>query len=654
MATKTKIVLKKSGSSEDTVSTYTDTKIDELLNDKANKDLATSQTDGLMSAQDKAKLIELANTTNPTPGEGLYIQNSGNTLNVYYASTDQLGGIKTGYTTDNSTRKYKVETDSNANAYVYVPWSDTQTVQATSTALGGIKIGHQISSQDYPVELDGDGKAYVNVPWEKGSDTTYLAGAGLSLDTSTNTFNLEKATSSIYGGIKIGGKNDDDNRDYAVKLDLYNNAYVHVPWENSTVIASLTALGGIKTGYSSNASNFGVRVDDDGNAYVAVAGISQDGVPIATQTTVGGLKIGYTESGLKRAVKIDTSTNMAYVDEALTAGNYISISGTTISLSDDIINTINSKSNGYSSSNKLSYQYVDGCVTTYDVNQTIYGYKTFDYGTTFSRGFTSQGTSYISTGELVVQSDANLRVGGNFMLTHANSSSTSPNPIVWANYSGSIPYAKLVPGSSSTSGSLMYYYKTSDTATTFTPCYVLTSANYSTFITDTITNLYAGTGISLSKSTSGNTSNYTISTSSDVVTTTGTQTITGRKTISDKLLFSSSAYADFSGSNFGLKFAGSSYYVTNIASGSFTISTGGSIANGGEKTGTFSISSASHGYGTWHVALVVSGVNCTHFTATLGSSSVSTSSNTVYLRNVSGSTSNGGTLTIHWVAVKYY
>lgn len=42
--------------------------------------------------------------------------------------------------------------------------------QATSTTLGGVKIGYVANSKNYPVELDSDGKMFVNVPW---TNTTY-------------------------------------------------------------------------------------------------------------------------------------------------------------------------------------------------------------------------------------------------------------------------------------------------------------------------------------------------------------------------------------------------------------------------------------------------------------------------------------------------
>ena len=72
---------------------------------------ATHTNDGVMSFTDKVKLDGIAananNYTLPT------------------ATTAALGGIKTNYT--NNGKNYKVDVDSNGNAYVNVPWTDTKT-----------------------------------------------------------------------------------------------------------------------------------------------------------------------------------------------------------------------------------------------------------------------------------------------------------------------------------------------------------------------------------------------------------------------------------------------------------------------------------------------------------------------------------------------
>ena len=57
---------------------------------------------------------------------------------------------------------------------------------ATSSEIGGIKLGYTASGKNYPVVLDSNSKAYVNVPW---SDTAYT---------------LPAATATTLGGVKIG------------------------------------------------------------------------------------------------------------------------------------------------------------------------------------------------------------------------------------------------------------------------------------------------------------------------------------------------------------------------------------------------------------------------------------------------------------------
>lgn len=131
------------------------------------------------------------------------------------SSATVLGGIKVGYTT--SGKNYKVQLDSSGNAYVNVPWTDTNTTytnmgaasasaagkaglvpapaagaqgkylrgdgtwqtppnttyaKANTSTLGLVMIGYAENGKNYPVELDGSGKMFVNVPWTD-TNTTY-------------------------------------------------------------------------------------------------------------------------------------------------------------------------------------------------------------------------------------------------------------------------------------------------------------------------------------------------------------------------------------------------------------------------------------------------------------------------------------------------
>ena len=84
------------------------------------------------------------------------------------ASSDALGGIKTGYTENGKNYAVKVQDD---RAYVTVPWTDTiyTLPTASSDALGGIKTGYTENGKNYAVKVQDD-RAYVTVPW---TDTTY-------------------------------------------------------------------------------------------------------------------------------------------------------------------------------------------------------------------------------------------------------------------------------------------------------------------------------------------------------------------------------------------------------------------------------------------------------------------------------------------------
>ena len=84
---------------------------------------------------------------------------------------------------------------------------------ATSSDLGGIKIGYTDTGKNYAVELDGSNKAYVNVPW---TDTTYT---------------LPLAASGERGGVQIGYVSS--GRNYAVQLSG-EKMYVNVPWTDTS------------------------------------------------------------------------------------------------------------------------------------------------------------------------------------------------------------------------------------------------------------------------------------------------------------------------------------------------------------------------------------------------------------------------------------
>lgn len=218
------------------------------------------------------------------------------------SSATVLGGIKVGYTT--SGKNYKVQLDSSGNAYVNVPWTDSNTTynQATADTLGLVKIGYATSGKNYAVMLDGNGKMYVNVPWTD-NNTTY-----------------SQATSDNLGLVKIGYSANGKN--YPVALDGNGKMYVNVPWTDTNT--TYTNMGAATASVAGKAGL--VPAPAAGKQASFLRGDGTWVVPTnttyakANTTTLGLVMIGYTENGKNYPVELDSSGKM-YVNVPWTDTN---------------------------------------------------------------------------------------------------------------------------------------------------------------------------------------------------------------------------------------------------------------------------------------------------------------------------------------------
>lgn len=180
------------------------------------------------------------------------------------ATSSTLGGVKVGYTT--SGKNYKLQVDASGNAFVNVPWTDNNTTynQATADTLGLVKIGYTSSGKNYAVSLDANGKMYVNVPWTD-NNTTYT-----------------QATSDNLGLVKIGYSANGKN--YPVVLDGSGKMYVNVPWTDTNTTYGVVGANG-STGLVKNGSTV-----TSASGYTACPIVS--GVPYYkdTNTTYANMK----------------------------------------------------------------------------------------------------------------------------------------------------------------------------------------------------------------------------------------------------------------------------------------------------------------------------------------------------------------------------
>lgn len=184
----------------------------------------------------------------------------------------------------------------------------TSIPQASSSALGGIKIGYSDNGKNYAVELDSSGKAYVNVPWTD-TNTTYNVAT-----TSANGL-MSSSDKSKLNGIQAGADAVSFRRSLSsgTKIGTINingtNTDIYAPTAGG--VATSTTLGLVRIGYPESGKNYPVELNssnqmyvnvpwtDNNTTYSAGAGLSLSGTVFslgkATPTTLGGVKVSSTE-----------------------------------------------------------------------------------------------------------------------------------------------------------------------------------------------------------------------------------------------------------------------------------------------------------------------------------------------------------------------
>lgn len=263
------------------------------------------------------------NTYRGTQYLGVYYANYGNSISNKPSGVSQFALHVLLENNDSSTiqvlySKNKIYT----RAYESPSWSSwteigaggiTSIPQASSSALGGIKIGYSDNGRNYAVELDSSGKAYVNVPWTDTNTTYNVATTGANgLMSSSDKSKLDgiqagadavSFSRSLSSGTKIGTININGT-----------NTNIYAPTAREPVkygVATSTTLGLVRIGYPESGKNYPVELNSSNQMYVNVpwtdsnttysagAGLSLSGTAFslvkATPTTLGGVKVSSTE-----------------------------------------------------------------------------------------------------------------------------------------------------------------------------------------------------------------------------------------------------------------------------------------------------------------------------------------------------------------------
>lgn len=282
------------------------------------------------------------NTYRGTQYLGVYYANYGNSISNKPSGVSQFALHVLLENNDSSTiqvlySKNKIYT----RAYESSSWSSwteigaggiTSIPQASSSALGGIKIGYSDNGRNYAVELDSSGKAYVNVPW---TDTNTIYNVAT---TSANGL-MSSSDKSKLDGIQAGADAVSFSRSLSsgTKIGTINingvNTNIYAPTAGEPVeygVATSTTLGLVRIGYPESGKNYPVELNssnqmyvnvpwtDNNTTYSAGAGLSLSGTVFslgkATPTTLGGVKVSSTEISTVSTVAATTfgSQNRIY------------------------------------------------------------------------------------------------------------------------------------------------------------------------------------------------------------------------------------------------------------------------------------------------------------------------------------------------------
>lgn len=263
------------------------------------------------------------NTYRGTQYLGAYYANYGNSISNKPSGVSQFALHVLLENNDSSTiqvlySKNKIYT----RAYESSSWSSwteigaggiTSIPQASSSALGGIKIGYSDNGRNYAVELNSSGKAYVNVPW---TDTNTIYNVAT---TDANGL-MSSSDKSKLDGIRAGADAVSFSRSLSsgTKIGTINingtNTDIYAPAAGEPVeygVATSTTLGLVRIGYPESGKNYPVELNssnqmyvnvpwtDNNTTYSAGAGLSLSGTVFslgkATPTTLGGVKVSSTE-----------------------------------------------------------------------------------------------------------------------------------------------------------------------------------------------------------------------------------------------------------------------------------------------------------------------------------------------------------------------
>ena len=228
---------------------------------------------------------------------------------------------------DTEDYKFRITNKNDVAVYLYDEDGDTTKVINANSKLNikGEWGSETTKTFKYYFVNDEEGQSEMaSITFNKiNEDDTYLLYMNIDgeLYKVGQKYVLPSATSDTLGGIKLGFTSTGKN--YKVQVDSSGNAYVYVPWSDTSYTlpsASANVLGGIKTGFAEVGKNYKVQLDANNNAYVYVPWVDY----IVATTSSNGLMSSADKTkldGIDISLYLKKTDNYAYGVNTFTTSN---------------------------------------------------------------------------------------------------------------------------------------------------------------------------------------------------------------------------------------------------------------------------------------------------------------------------------------------
>ena len=413
------------------------------------------------------------------------------------------------------------------------------------------------------------------------------------------------ATPSAAGLVKSSTTGTTSDRDYNVEVNSDGTMKVNVPWTDTTYSegTGLTLSNGkfsVNTGFSTNGTNYQVTTDDSGNLYVAVPWTN-----VATTSSNG----------------LMSSTDKSKLDGiAENANNYSLPVATSEALGGIKV--------GYSSSGKKyavaldsenkAYVSVPWTDTTY-TNGTGLSLSGGEFSVNIQDNLTSDSSTDVLSAKQGKELKSQIDTKADTSYVESNYVNISTNQTI----SGTKTFNNAVKGVDG---------------------FVIEGTRYGT----TQTTTYNNGQISFRRVTNGHLESSCTYTLPDKP---GTFAMTDDlKSYLSKSGGTMTGILDLGAQNACIQFNTEDYLVTNMECGMVSLSIKG--ASGSEASASVTFNNGEKGDGTWYVVATAEGPSSQY--SSVGVYGISNSGFTIYARNNSAAPVDPRTLTLRYVAVKYF